>query len=190
MKTTLDPRFPSEGHEEYDEKSRLDSSPMKYGTTQRQNLESPWDVEKNLRRNSSDGTLRPASEFEEVTSSDLEGEMCEKCKKNQRIAYSWNPTYLCLPWLEWMYPTVAVVMLFFPLVVMTVSNAKVIQGSNPNEDISKTPLAGMTHIGSFDLRHADLNTRAPELCTLLLKLRYNKGCYDITWLRWMGPSSL
>ncbi|THV45225.1 hypothetical protein BGAL_0514g00030 [Botrytis galanthina] len=161
MKTTLDPRFPSEGHEEYGEKSRHDSSPMEYGIAKRQNVESPWDVEKNIRRNSSDGTLRPASEFEEVTSSDLEEKMCEKCEKNKRIAYSWNPTCLCLPWLEWMHPIFIAVVFFLPLVVLTVSKANEMKGLNPNESISKTPLAGMTHIGSFDLRHADLNTTMP-----------------------------
>lgn len=40
----------------------------------------------------------------------------------------------------------------------------------------------MTHIGSFDLRHADLNTTMPWLCTQLLHHRQNKGCYDITWV--------
>ncbi|KAF7938416.1 uncharacterized protein EAE98_000754 [Botrytis deweyae] len=181
METTLDPRFPLEEYEEYDEKLRHDSSPMKYGITRRQNLESPWDLEKN-RRNSWDGTLRPASEFEEVTSSDLEGKMCEKCKRNKRMAYSWNPTFLCLPWLEWMYPISVVVTSILPLVMMTVWEINEIKGSNPNEDISKTPLAGMTHIGSFDLRHADLNTTMPWLCTQLLHHRQNKGCYDITWV--------
>lgn len=56
------------------------------------------------------------------------------------------------------------------------------KGLNPNESISKTPLAGMTHIGSFDLRHADLNTTMPWVCTELQKARHNKSCYDITWL--------
>ncbi|KAF5868922.1 uncharacterized protein Bfra_011887 [Botrytis fragariae] len=182
MKTILDPRFPSEEYEEYDEKPRHDFFPMKHGIARRQNLESPWDLEKNIRRNSWDGTLKPASGFEEVTSSDLEGKMCEKCERNKRIAYSWNPAFLCLPWLEWMYPIGFVVIFVFSLVVMTVSDANEIKGPNPSEDISKTPLAGMTHIDSFDLRHADLNATMPWLCTKLQSMRHHKGCYDITWL--------
>lgn len=39
----------------------------------------------------------------------------------------------------------------------------------------------MTHNGSLDPRHVDLNTTMPWLCNDLQSVRTHKGFYDITW---------
>ncbi|KAI9648772.1 hypothetical protein NHQ30_003412 [Ciborinia camelliae] len=109
IRTTPNPQFDS-GYFEVD-KDRLRQNNVQHPAVKYtcdfqapQGLETSRDVEEKNRRNSWDGTLRPDFEFEDVTSWDLKGKMCGKCKRNSRMAYIWNPQFLCVPLFEWLFP--------------------------------------------------------------------------------------